>query len=65
LGTFFDAGNVFDNSYDIGELRYSTGLSAKWLSPFGALTFSVAQPLNDKTPPDQVQRFQFSFGSGF
>jgi len=65
LGAFFDAGNVFANSYDLGELRYSTGLSAKWLSPFGALTFSVAQPLNDKTPPDQVQRFQFSFGSGF
>jgi outer membrane protein insertion porin family len=65
LGAFFDAGNVFANSYDLGDLRYSTGLSAKWLSPFGALTFSVAQPLNDKDPPDQVQRFQFSFGSGF
>ena len=77
MGAFFDAGNVFgcptnttcgageSNSYNLGDLRYSTGLSAKWLSPFGALTFSVAQPLNDKTPPDQVQRFQFSFGSGF
>jgi outer membrane protein insertion porin family len=49
LGAFFDAGNVFQNSYDLGQLRYSTGLSAKWLSPFGALTFSIAQPLNTKT----------------
>jgi len=49
LGVFFDAGNVFRNGYDLGELRYSTGLSAKWLSPFGALTFSIAQPLNAKT----------------
>lgn len=49
LGAFFDAGNVFANSYDLGQLRYSTGLSARWLSPFGALTFSVAQPLNAKT----------------
>ena len=65
LGTFFDAGNVFADSYDFGDLRYSAGISAKWLSPFGALVFSVAQPLNDKSPPDQVQRFQFSFGSGF
>ncbi|MFM8333563.1 MAG: outer membrane protein assembly factor BamA [Candidatus Methylumidiphilus sp.] len=49
LGAFFDAGNVFQNGYDFGQLRYSTGLSAKWLSPFGALTFSIAQPLNAKT----------------
>jgi len=49
LGAFFDAGNVFQNGFDLGELRYSTGLSAKWLSPFGALTFSIAQPLNAKT----------------
>lgn len=60
LGLFFDAGNVFSGSYDFSQMRYSTGLSAKWLSPFGALTFSVAQPLNSKTecygsiPPTQV-----------
>ena len=79
LGVFFDAGNVFEKSYDLGQLRYSTGLSARWLSPFGALTFSIAQPINAqtdyyaKTPAnpngipiaDQVQRFQFSFGQGF
>ncbi len=65
LGAFLDAGNVFVDSYELGDLRYSTGLSAKWLSPFGALVFSVAQPLNSKDPPDQLQRFQFSFGSGF
>ncbi len=49
LGVFFDAGNVFDGAPEFSQLRYSTGLSAKWLSPFGALTFSVAQPLNAKT----------------
>jgi outer membrane protein insertion porin family len=49
LGAFFDAGNVFTNGYDLGQLRYSTGISAKWLSPFGALTFSIAEPLNAKT----------------
>lgn len=81
LGAFFDVGNVFKNGYDLGELRYSTGLSARWLSPFGALTFSIAEPLNAKTLyysqpligfpgykvpiADQVQRFQFSFGQGF
>jgi outer membrane protein insertion porin family len=49
LGLFFDVGNVFDGSPNLSQLRYSTGISAKWLSPFGALTFSIAQPLNAKT----------------
>ena len=49
LGVFFDAGNVFAGSFDLGQMRFSTGLSAKWLSPFGALTFSIAEPLNAKT----------------
>jgi outer membrane protein insertion porin family len=84
LGPFFDAGNVFDpSSYglanSIKQMKYSVGLGAKWLSPFGALSFSVAQPLN----PDPIcanglpgyttncvltsttQRFQFTFGQGF
>jgi outer membrane protein insertion porin family len=64
LGTFLDAGNVFDGTYDFGELRYSTGISARWLSPFGALVFSIAQPIN-ASGNDKVQHFQFSFGSGF
>ncbi len=49
LGVFFDAGNVFAGSYDLGQMRYSAGISAKWQSPFGALTFSIAEPLNAKT----------------
>ncbi len=49
LGVFFDAGNVFDGGPNLSDLRYSTGISAKWLSPFGALTFSIAQPINAKT----------------
>jgi outer membrane protein insertion porin family len=47
-----------------GFLRYSAGLSARWLSPFGALSFSIAQPLNTEKG-DRTQNFQFSFGSGF
>jgi len=63
LSTFMDAGNVFDDELDIGDLRYSVGVSAKWLSPFGALSVSLAMPLNDDED-DEVQVFQFSFGSG-
>jgi outer membrane protein insertion porin family len=63
MSTFVDAGNVYDDEIDIGELRYSVGVSVKWLSPFGALSFNLAQPINDNED-DEVQTFQFSFGSG-
>ncbi len=64
LGAFVDVGNVFKNGPDLGDLRYSAGLSASWLSPFGALTVSVAQPFNTQQG-DRTQNFQFQFGSGF
>ncbi|QXP84845.1 outer membrane protein assembly factor BamA [Methylococcus sp. Mc7] len=64
LGTFVDGGNVFTNSPELSDLRFSTGISAKWLSPFGALMFSIAQPLNSQSG-DRIQNFQFNFGSGF
>jgi outer membrane protein insertion porin family len=63
MSTFVDAGNVYDDEIDVGELRYSVGVSAKWLSPFGALSFSLAMPINDGED-DEVQTFQFAFGSG-
>lgn len=73
MGAFFDAGNVYYDAFSTEKkdnqslgsfLRYSTGLSARWLSPFGALVFSVAQPLNAERG-DRIQNFQFSFGSNF
>ncbi len=62
LGAFLDAGNVYADSISFDDLRYSAGLSATWLSPLGALMFSVAQPLND-APEDDTQVFQFSIGA--
>ncbi|MFI3190783.1 outer membrane protein assembly factor BamA [Crenothrix sp. D3] len=63
LGTFFDAGTV-SNGFSVGQMRYSTGLSGEWLSPFGALSVSAAVPLNSQTT-DQKQAFQFNFGQNF
>ena len=52
---FFDAGNIFNtkcgnseiNCFNPkeGELRYSVGVGATWLSGFGPITFSIAKPL--------------------
>ncbi|TVO77659.1 outer membrane protein assembly factor BamA [Sedimenticola selenatireducens] len=68
LGLFFDAGNVFSThggaDIDLGELRYSTGASALWLSPMGALGMSLGLPLNDKSG-DDTEVFQFTFGTAF
>jgi outer membrane protein insertion porin family len=71
---FFDAGNVFNTKCDDlevncfspeeGELKYSVGLGATWLSGFGPITFSIAKPLNSDDF-DETEVFQFSLGNQF
>ena len=66
LSAFVDAGNVYgaDQSYDFGDLRYSTGLGISWFSPFGPLKLVYAKPLNSKEG-DQTQNIQFQLGQQF
>jgi outer membrane protein insertion porin family len=66
ISGFVDAGNVYgvDEDFDAGTIRYSAGLSGLWLSPFGVLTVSVAQPFNTQDG-DSEQPFQFTFGTSF
>ncbi len=66
MSTFFDIGNVFTDidAYESVELRQSVGISLLWLSPLGPLSFSIAQPLNDK-PGDRTEMFQFTLGTMF
>ncbi|MFA5627898.1 MAG: outer membrane protein assembly factor BamA [Thiohalomonadaceae bacterium] len=65
LGIFLDGGNVYDLSkekFNLGELRYSTGATLYWMTPVGALTFTIANALNSK-PGDRVESFQFNLGT--
>ena len=66
LTGFIDAGNVYgpDQKIDLGKIRYSTGIGAIWVSPFGVVQASIAMPLNKK-PGDQTENFQFTFGASF
>lgn len=72
LGTFFDAGSLSDGM-NIDNMKYSVGISGEWMSPFGALSVSAAQPLNSNslqtvngiTTGDEKQIFQFNFGQNF
>ena len=76
LGTFFDAGALNDD-FSVDNMKFSAGVSGEWLSPFGALSVSVAYPINagtftyingfnfPVTGDDQTQYFQFNFGQNF
>ena len=64
MSAFVDAGNVFEDSFDADDVRYSAGLSATWMSPLGPFTLSYAKPLNAKTG-DEIQKLQFSIGASF
>jgi len=66
LSAFVDVGNVYglNENFDSSLLRYSTGISAIWLSPLGILSFSLAKPLK-KIEGDRVELFQFTIGTTF
>lgn len=73
---FIDAGNVFSShcterqtllknctDFDLGEMRYSAGISVTYLSPFGPLSFYVAAPFGKEG--DDTKSFDFTVGNGF
>ena len=66
FSAFTDVGNVYDEdeNFDAGLLRYSAGLSAIWISPFGPVSVSIAQPFNEQED-DETEIFQFAVGSSF
>jgi outer membrane protein insertion porin family len=64
LSIFLDGGSSFEGSINTSDIRYSTGIGALWMSPFGPLNVSLAVPLNDEYN-DQTETFQFGMGSSF
>ena len=64
--TFVDVGNVFlrHESFDLANLRSSTGFGFQYISPIGPIGFDVGYPL-DRQPNEDVYRIHFSVGSTF
>ncbi|MDH5652825.1 MAG: outer membrane protein assembly factor BamA [Gammaproteobacteria bacterium] len=65
---FYDVGQVFGDEppYTRNELEFkkSVGVALLWLTPVGAMRFSLADPINAQ-PGDETQKFQFTLGSPF
>ena len=53
-----------DDEFNLRDLRMSVGISGIWMSPFGLLSVSFAQPFRDQLG-DELQKFQFNFGTQF
>lgn len=66
IGGFADVGQVWAPAQkaSLQDLRASVGVAAVWVSPFGPLKFSIANPINKKEG-DKIQRFQFQMGTTF
>jgi outer membrane protein insertion porin family len=65
-GVFLDSGRVFINSFDLGELRQSAGITFKILTPVGTLDFDYGIKLLRKKNADGTLespgRFHVSIG---
>ncbi len=63
VSTFVDAG-LIGETYAIGDVRSSVGLSVLYVSAFGPLKVSFAQPIKSQNG-DKLQKVQFTFGQQF
>jgi len=63
---FFDMGNVYTDAenWSVSDLRYSTGLGFRWLSPMGPLRLEWGYNLAPKEGEKQGV-WDFSIGGGF
>lgn len=76
---FIDAGNVYSSlnnrnfgglSTNSGPIRYSVGVEADWLTPFGPVELSLAKGINARNGHNDIrgddeEAFQFSLGANF
>ena len=64
LSFFIDAGQVYgsNQSIDLAQLRYSTGITFHWFTAVGPMSLSYAMPFNDELT-DDIKKLQFTLGT--
>lgn len=61
---FFDAGNAYEEFKNFGELRYTTGIGIRWISPMGPIRIEWGYNL-DRKYDEKSSRVEFAFGTFF
>ncbi len=61
---FFDAGKAYDAHESMGDLRYTSGLGFRWISPIGPIRIEWGYNL-DRKPGESKSRWEFTFGTFF
>ena len=58
---FFDTGNAWNNEYDLGDMRKTTGAGIRWYSPVGPLRLEWGYVL-DRKDGEPAYRWDFTMG---
>lgn len=61
---FFDAGNVYEDDIDVGDLRRSVGYGFRWYSPLAPIRIEYGHLL-DKREGEKDGRWEFTMGGAF
>jgi outer membrane protein insertion porin family len=61
---FFDAGNVYEDSIDLGDLRRTTGYGFRWFSPLAPIRIEYGRVL-DRREGESSGGWEFTMGSAF
>jgi len=66
VGAFVDMGGLSEkiSSFEVDDIRISSGVSFVWATPIGPLSIYFAKPLKKKTD-DATKSFSFELGSNF
>ena len=63
IAAFYDAGNSWNDKYDVGDLRQSVGLGLRWYSPIGPLRLEYGRIINRGDLDDDTEgRWEFTIG---
>lgn len=61
---FYDAGNVYDDSFDLGDLRQSAGYGFRWYSPLAPIRIEYGKIL-DRREGEEEGQWEFTMGGAF